>query len=63
MDSLNFLGEGETMMVNVMSEEVQVRDTKDALVGVDIDERHSKTVYNSLMCCSGVKLATRTSSM
>ena len=44
MDSLNFLREGDTMMVNVMSEEVQVRDTKDALVEVDRNERHLKTV-------------------
>ena len=38
------------MIVNVMSEEVQVRDTKDALVGVNRDERHSKTVHDCLMC-------------
>ena len=37
-DGLNFLWEGgDTMTVNVVSEEVQVRDTKDALVGVDND--------------------------
>ena len=37
-DSLNFLGEGgDTMTVDVMSEEVQVRDTKDALAGIDND--------------------------
>ena len=54
------------MTVNVVSEEVQVRNTKDALVGVDNDAMRGETFEDSshfLMCCSGMELAMRTSSM
>ena len=54
---------GDTMTVDVITEEVYLWNAKNTLVRIDDDPGRSNMVRKFLRCCSGLKLAMMTTSM